>query len=233
MADETIERSCYTSISDTSRSGWSWNYDMPRSFLSFLFCVCALAWSHARADSIASAIYKVVPQSRDTFILGNGEQFTPFLAFDLTHEPVTLQCESTRQYNIYAYSTEQGAIGVAICTKGAPRLRRLIEEARSHNKAHPQPSGRQATSFEDVRFEIETERTDANSTYYYIPAFLAGHGLVPVPTGILVRPTGAVIVQLSSHPLCTGSARPPHVLCADKKRRLQEIAMNVVESGLR
>jgi hypothetical protein len=62
---------------------------------------------------------------------------------------------------------------------------------------------------------------------HYFAVILVGHGVIGVPTAVLLTGTQAVVVQAEAMQLC-GEGNNPFPLCADPKGTLSAIAQRLL-----
>jgi hypothetical protein len=178
------------------------------------------------AARVQPHIYAVLPFQRDVFVLSD-EQRTPLLLYGEERTP--LEC---RQNVAFKINGDVGTIAVSVCPEHLARLRSSAPASQRGFEATLDTLQRA------IPAPIPDDKLRAIGWYYdrssvpggemhYFPILVIGHGVLAVPTVIVLTDRQAVVVQASTTHLC-GDRIDGHPLCADPRGTLGTIARRVL-----
>jgi hypothetical protein len=178
------------------------------------------------AVRVQREIYAVLPFQRGVFFLSD-EQRTPLLLYGETSSPT--EC---RQNAAFKMNGDVGTIAVSACPEHVARLRSATAanqrgfEATLDSLQKGIPAPIPDDKLRAIGWYYDRS-TVAGGELHYFPILLIGHGVLAVPTVILLTDRQAVVAQASTTHLC-GDRIDAHPLCADPRGTLGAIARRVL-----
>ena len=143
-----------------------------------------------------------------------------------------IRCERSAAFEFTARAGISGGIHVGICAREAKRIRALAAAAQPGLKGvigqlSQTTTGLNASALEKLGWTYARHTSANGAEEHYFPVIATGHGLLSVPTVVLV-PRGArhaIIVQAEAMRLCENyGLRNQTPLCSNTRQALTDIA---------
>ena len=178
------------------------------------------------------AIYAVLPYQREQFALV-GPAGAPLALYPDGQSPERIECQQSASFKILSRASEAGAIAVNVCPEHVARLRSLAA-------AGPRGFDTVLDSLQKGMPPFPADKLRAGGWYHersnlsggaevqYFAVLLVGHGVIGIPTVIVLTDAQAVVVQAATTQLC-GEGGNPFPLCADPKGTLSAIAQRLLK----
>ncbi len=146
-----------------------------------------------------------------------------------------VSCERTAGFDLIARANQAGGLLVGVCAKEARRVRELAAGAQPALDAVLALLSQSAPRLDAAaRAKLgwtASKQAGANGAEEYFFALLAiGHGVIAVPTFVLVPRGGrrAVVIQADTHRLCESyGLETQTALCIDTRQALGDIARRI------
>jgi hypothetical protein len=180
---------------------------------------------------VLQEIYAVLPYDRDRFYL-HGERTSPLFLYADGQSPAEIECRQNVAFKMNSGEAAAGAIHVSVCPEHTTRLRSLAIAGHRGTEAElarlrGQGPGTSPEKLRAAGWFTDRATLPDGSEENYFAVLLIGHGVIGLPTVILLAKTSAVVVQASNHDLCGYTGGGPFPLCADPRAALTAIARRV------
>ena len=178
------------------------------------------------AVRVQQEIYAVLPFQRDGFFLTDERQ-TPLLLYGEGTSPI--ECRQNVGFKIRG---SVSAMSVSVCAEHLADLRAAADtykrgfESTLDRIRRGSPAPNPDDQLRAIGWYYDRSPV-AGGEQQYFPVLLIGHGIIAVPTVMLLTDRQAVVVQASTTHLC-GDRIDVHPLCADPRGTLGAIARRVL-----
>lgn len=216
------------------------------TLLAMLICSSSYAEADRRAanDDVqrfeqyaAGAIYKVFPLDRQEFYLTVADSSKrAFAFFNPTSDGlVAIKCGQAAHFRIVRHANEVADLSIGECGKERSSIEEAVRSAPTRLKQALGSLSANAPSAteEQLRrmgFFYEKRLLADGYEQHYFPVLIVSHGLIFLPTIVVVKGQATWVVQANTTNLCSQDEH--HPLCSDVAERLSRIAANLV-SGKR
>ena len=180
----------------------------------------------------------MLPFDRERFALSPSQEFTAVMLYAATRSPDAqdyerIQCASNAAFKILSLGNEAGVIAASLCPEHVTRLRALAPaNARAFDEmlAAVQKEGLRIPpdTLRKIGWYRERSTLPGGGELHYVAVIAVGHGIVVVPTVVLLTGAQAVVVQAEGMKLCGDDGNNPMPLCADPKGTLSAIAQRLL-----
>lgn len=170
-------------------------------------------------------IYRAFPGDRQEFRLGLAKK-TPFVFYgDKGMEFTQIECKNSAHFSMISYANDRGPFSVGDCKEHKETIRTLLRNAEAGLKtilAALQNSGPEITGEKLHQAGWIYDRTTLadGSELHYFPVLLIGHGVLSVPTVVLLSDRGTLVIQVSVTSLCDLGGLKNHRLCKNTRQSL-------------
>jgi hypothetical protein len=180
-------------------------------------------------SAVSKAIYQVIPQEKERFVLTLGDRADPIFPGEGTNGFEQVPCEKRAAFRPVGFANDLGGFTAAACKNGA-RVRELSAKSRARLAA--MLKSLPIVKDEDARkigWYYELETLSDGSELHYFPVLAIGHGVVAVYTAALYdKKSGtAVIVQATPYPMCENFRKDYEPFCADVRKGLKRMALTL------
>ncbi|HEY3075050.1 MAG TPA: hypothetical protein VGJ74_07745 [Burkholderiales bacterium] len=173
---------------------------------------------------VSRAIYQLMPQDKERFLLLLGERAHPVFPGDGTNSVEHVQCERLAAFEFLGYANQLGNIGAAMCKNGA-RVRELSVKSRARLAATLKRLPVNEEQARRVGWYYAQETLGDGSEFYYFPVIGISHGVLSIYTGALYdKKTGsASVVQMAPYPMCEREQYKDAPFCTDMRGALKRL----------
>ena len=178
-------------------------------------------------SAVSRAIYQVMPQEKERFVLALGDRANPIFPGEGTNSFEQVPCEKLAAFRYIGYANDLGGITAAQCKSGA-RVRELSAKSRARLVALLKTLPVKDEDARKTGWYYELETLSDGSEFYYFPVLAFGHGILAAYTGALYdKKSGtAVVVQATPYPMCENFRQDydKSPFCADIRQALMRVA---------
>lgn len=185
-------------------------------------------------------IYRAFPGDRQAFHLGL-EKKTPFAFYgDKGMELTPVECKSSAHFSMISYASDRGTFSVGDCKEHKEIIRTLLRNAETGFQSiltALRKSGPEITDekLQQVGWVYERTTLADGSELHYFPVLLIGHGVLAMPTVVLLSDQNAFVIQVVVTSLCDTGGLTSHRLCINARQSLKDLAMqlhsNLLQEG--
>ena len=175
----------------------------------------------------------MLPYQRERFALSVSQDATPVMLYGNAQTIERVECASSAAFKILSQANEAGVIAASVCPEHVGRLRAMaITSAAGFDTMlatiqKGAPAGA-ADALRAVGWYRDRSTLPGGAEQHYFAVIAVGHGVIAVPTVVLLTGTQAVVVQAEAMQLC-GEGGNPFPLCADPKGTLSAIAQRLLK----
>jgi hypothetical protein len=178
------------------------------------------------------AIYAVLPYQRERFALSVSQDAIPVTLYSDAQNIDRVECASNAGFKILSQANDAGVIAVSVCPEHVARLRAmaLASAAGFDTTLATIQKGMPPLPADKLRaagWYRERSTLPGGAEQHYVAVLAVGHGVIGVPTVVLLTDTQAVVAQAEATQLC-GEGGNPFPLCADPKGTLSAIAQRLL-----
>ncbi|HJX10201.1 MAG TPA: hypothetical protein VJ733_06820 [Candidatus Binatia bacterium] len=180
-------------------------------------------------------IYRAFPGDRQEFRLGLAKK-TPFVFYgDKGMEFTPVECKNSAHFSMISYANDRGPFSVGDCKEHKESIRTLMKSAEAGLKTiliALRKSGPEITDekLRQVGWVYERTTLADGSELHYFPVLLIGHGVLAVPTVVLLDDQSTLVIQVSVTGLCDSGGLESHRLCKNTRQSLKDLAMQLHNS---